>query len=244
MRWVIPPLLVALAAAAAPRDARARPEFARREEKACGFCHINPRGGGPRNQTGLLYARSEFRFPEAKGDLNSFGNPRQREAMVHARRMIDVQHIPAAVEELHRLARAVKEPAARKLVDDDLHALDVKGEEILGEARLLLRGKGREEGVQLLATLAAEYKGLAVHAKAAADLAELRQDPELRELVRKEEREAKARLLLLDAARQRADGDEAKARKTLEKVVAAHAGTRAAEDAAKELAPPKDGKAE
>lgn len=240
MRWTLPPLLLALAAAGGPREAAARPEFARREAKACGYCHINARGGGPRNQTGLRYAESEFRFPVAKGDLNSFANPRQREAMVHARRMVDVQHIPAAVEELGRLARAVKEEAARKLVAEELHALDVKGEEILGEARLLVRGKGREEGVELLAMLVAEYKGLEVHAKAAADLKELRREPELKELVKKEEREAKARLLLLDAARQRADGDEAKARATLEKVAGSFPGTRAAEDAAKELAPPKE----
>ena len=56
------PLLFAFAVilfTGSTRPAAARPEFARREMKACGYCHINPRGGGPRNARGLEYARND-----------------------------------------------------------------------------------------------------------------------------------------------------------------------------------------
>ena len=54
MRGLLPIGFLALALAIAKAPAvSARPEFARRESKACGYCHINPRGGGARNQTDL-----------------------------------------------------------------------------------------------------------------------------------------------------------------------------------------------
>ena len=52
-----------------PRPSYGKPEFARREGRACGYCHINPRGGGTRNQTGLLYARNELKFLARPGNL-------------------------------------------------------------------------------------------------------------------------------------------------------------------------------
>ena len=86
MRAALTLLLLALVA----QEADARPPFARREQKACGYCHINPRGGGARNQTGLLYARNEFSFPPRKGNLNTFTRAKDRAAMVRARKLMDV----------------------------------------------------------------------------------------------------------------------------------------------------------
>jgi hypothetical protein len=37
------------------RDARAFPTFAKKENKKCGFCHVNPSGGGKRNAAGNYY---------------------------------------------------------------------------------------------------------------------------------------------------------------------------------------------
>lgn len=36
--------------------ASARPEYADRERKDCVYCHLNPQGGGERNERGLYYA--------------------------------------------------------------------------------------------------------------------------------------------------------------------------------------------
>jgi hypothetical protein len=37
-------------------SASARPEYADRERKDCVYCHLDPRGGGERNERGLYYA--------------------------------------------------------------------------------------------------------------------------------------------------------------------------------------------
>jgi hypothetical protein len=236
MRSLLLPVLLGLALLVAPERAAARPEFARREGKACGFCHINPRGGGARNATGLLFARNEFKFPARKGDLKDFERERDRKSVIRARKLIDLQHIKAAVTELKRLSRSVKGEAARKAVLDALHDLDVKGTEILGQARRMLR-KPEEagEGVELLVVLDTEYRSLDVHAQAVEDLRELRRDKERREAIRREQREAKARLLYLDARVHRLDGKERKAQETFAKVLESYADTRSAKLARKEI---------
>ena len=38
------------------RPAHALPEYASRTEEACGACHVNPGGGGPRTMAGLMWS--------------------------------------------------------------------------------------------------------------------------------------------------------------------------------------------
>ena len=45
-------------------DTSARPEFAAQEDKECIFCHVDPAGGGPRNEVGQVYEDNYFEFPE------------------------------------------------------------------------------------------------------------------------------------------------------------------------------------
>jgi hypothetical protein len=49
--------LLALAAAS-----QAKPEYARKEKKQCGYCHTNPAGGGARNPRGVFYAMHNHTF--------------------------------------------------------------------------------------------------------------------------------------------------------------------------------------
>lgn len=59
--------LIASAVAAtgflAPRTAQARPIYAQRTGLACGQCHINPSGGGPRTAFGRAFAANGHRLP-------------------------------------------------------------------------------------------------------------------------------------------------------------------------------------
>ena len=239
---LIPAALLLVAGLVALEDgpAQARPEFARREMKACGFCHINPRGGGPRNRTGQEYARNNFAFPVKQGDLRDF-KAKDRAAMVEVRKMLDLQHIPAAITKLSRMRRSVKGDAAKQVVRKELHTLDVKGEEVLGRARLLMRKQKHKEAVELLCMLALEYKGLSINADAKAELKDLKRSPEHKQLVGKEENEAKARLLYLDAALHRSNGKLKQTEAVLLKVGVRYPGTRAAKQASEELKklPPK-----
>ncbi len=219
-------------------EAEARPEFARREAKACGYCHVNPRGGGPRNQTGILYARNEFSFPARVGDLRDFTRPQDRDSMVRVKRMLTVQHIPAAIKELSKMTKSVKGDAAKRAVESEIHGLDVKGWEMLGRARLLLRKKDPEEvheGIELLVILDQDYKGLTVKEEAAKDLQELRRDKDRWALVKKEKKEQKARRLLLDGLLKAEEGDDKKAQAIFAKILKSYPESRAAKSAKKRL---------
>jgi hypothetical protein len=44
--------------ALAPHQAKATPAYAAQTKKACGFCHVNPAGGGPRNATGTKFEQN------------------------------------------------------------------------------------------------------------------------------------------------------------------------------------------
>lgn len=217
------------------RPVAARPEFSRREAKACGYCHINPRGGGARNQRGLEYARNDFRFPPSSTDPGEV-RPADKDAFARVRKLLDIDHVPAAVKELRRLAKTgKKDDPARRLAEQRLHDLEVKGTEILGSARLLVRGARVDEGVELLVLLATAYKELEVGKEALADLRELRREASQKERLDREEREARARLQYLDALLLRADGRAEQAGKAFHAVVEGHEGTRAAKLAAAAL---------
>ncbi len=55
--WVAVGLVTCTALAAVGRSALPMPQYAARTGMACRSCHFDPNGGGPRNDTGFLYAR-------------------------------------------------------------------------------------------------------------------------------------------------------------------------------------------
>ena len=232
---VVLPLALAVVLAGAPEPAAARPEFARREGRACGYCHINPRGGGARNSRGLQYARNEFKFPPRKGDLTVFVREKDRNAMIHAQQMVNLDHIKVAIAEFKQLSKTAKGAAGKRVAQEQLHALDVRGNEVVGAARRLLRKSEADEAIELLVMIVTEYKGLDVHAMARTDLQELRREKEYRQVIKREENEAKARVLYLDGLRYKHEKQEARALKTFEAILKKYAGTRAAKGARKQI---------
>ena len=55
-------IIAAAALVAAPQKAQALPAYAAKEGKACGYCHVNPAGGGPRNAKGKQYEANGHKF--------------------------------------------------------------------------------------------------------------------------------------------------------------------------------------
>jgi mono/diheme cytochrome c family protein len=51
---------------AAPKSAHALPAYAQQTGKACGACHQNPAGGGPRNAYGEAFAANGHKLPGKK----------------------------------------------------------------------------------------------------------------------------------------------------------------------------------
>jgi hypothetical protein len=45
-----------------PRSASALPAYSQKEGKPCGYCHVNPAGGGPRNAKGKQYEANGHKF--------------------------------------------------------------------------------------------------------------------------------------------------------------------------------------
>jgi hypothetical protein len=51
---------------AVPKSAEALPAYAAATGKACGACHQNPAGGGPRNAFGEAFAANGHKLPAKK----------------------------------------------------------------------------------------------------------------------------------------------------------------------------------
>jgi len=60
-RYLVP-ILIAGCLALSAGASFARPEYARKENKMCGYCHVNPNGGGSRNPRGVFYAMHNHTF--------------------------------------------------------------------------------------------------------------------------------------------------------------------------------------
>ena len=55
-----------LVTVSAPKPAQALPAYAQQTGKACGACHKNPAGGGPRNAYGDAFAANGHKLPGKK----------------------------------------------------------------------------------------------------------------------------------------------------------------------------------
>lgn len=44
------------------QEANAFPPFSKKENKPCSFCHVNPKGGGPRTEAGNYYKAHNLSF--------------------------------------------------------------------------------------------------------------------------------------------------------------------------------------
>ena len=56
-------VILGLAVLAAPRTADALPSYTQQTGLACGACHVNPAGGGPRNAFGKAFAANGHKVP-------------------------------------------------------------------------------------------------------------------------------------------------------------------------------------
>ncbi|MBV6458792.1 MAG: hypothetical protein HONBIEJF_01930 [Fimbriimonadaceae bacterium] len=59
---VISSLVVGLIAGPLVMVSQAKPAFASKEKKACGYCHLRPSGGGARGFRGLYYRSNKLSF--------------------------------------------------------------------------------------------------------------------------------------------------------------------------------------
>jgi hypothetical protein len=64
MRLIVGTVLTLGGIALLAPASQAKPEYAMREKKACGYCHVNPAGGGARNPRGVYYKMHNLTFKD------------------------------------------------------------------------------------------------------------------------------------------------------------------------------------
>ena len=57
-------LLAGAVVTVTPRQAQALPKYAAQTHLACGSCHVNPAGGGPRTKFGKAFAHNHHKLPK------------------------------------------------------------------------------------------------------------------------------------------------------------------------------------
>jgi hypothetical protein len=227
-RWVVPlPLAgfwgVALALSAS--TASAKPEFSRREGKACAYCHVNARGGGDRNAKGMEYERNGFKFPDAKkgyGEDDLFATPANGTAFYYVREAIELGHYADALARLKVLQGKEKKGAAAQRILNTYGQVDQRGRDLVKAARDAVANGQVKEAAEALARVEVAFRGR----EPAKDVPKVR--AELLKLPGGKEAEAAAkaaepqRVQWLTALMEEVQGDVPGAKKLLEDLLAKH----------------------
>jgi hypothetical protein len=237
-----------LLAAAPPPAAEARPEYSRREGKACAFCHVNPRGGGDRNAVGMEYEKNGFKFPGAPkgyGEDDAFTTQANGTAFYFVREAIELGHYGDALRRLKLVQgkEKPKGPGAQKILNAYAQ-VDGRGRDLAKVARDALANGQVREAAENLARLENDFRGR----EPAKEVGKLR--TELLKLPGGKEADAAAkashpqRLQWLDAQMKEVEGDVEGAKRMLGDLLAKHPGgpyAAQAKEKLEALSAPPDG---
>ena len=102
---------VGLAAAVPSEPATAQQEYAKKEGKDCGFCHVNAKGAGPRNDKGQEYEANGHRF-----GVQSWSSDALRKQYLRASSALSATWYGEAGRILDGLAKDEKLPGGTALV--------------------------------------------------------------------------------------------------------------------------------
>ena len=148
-----------LAGAPVP-TAHAKPEFAKKEGKACGFCHVNPKGGGALAAKGAEYKQGGFKFAvQGFGEDSAFTTEAAGKAFALVRKAIDVGHFSDALRRIGELrSKEKKGPGAQLLLNTETQ-VDNRGRDLLRVAKDAIQGGKVPEAAEALARVEAEFRG-------------------------------------------------------------------------------------
>ena len=141
----------------------AKPEFAKKEGKDCAFCHVNPRGGGPRNDKGNEYQKNGFKFPVEKkgyGEDGAFSTESAGKAFARVRDAIGLTFWSDALRRIAEIKP--KEKKGTKGADLLLNtetSIDARGKDLVVVAKDAVQGGKVAEAAEALARLETEFKG-------------------------------------------------------------------------------------
>lgn len=222
------PAAVVLVAAIAgmPRGAQARPEYARKEGKACAFCHVDGRGGGARNPKGMEYEKNGFTFPGAPkgyGEDEAFSTPANGTAFYFVREAIDLGHYGDALRRLKLLQpkEKAKGPAAQRILNAYAQ-IDGRGRDLAKVARDAIANGQVKEAAEHVARLEVEFRGREPGKEVARLRAEVAKLPGGKEADAAAKAAQPQRLQWLDAQMKEVEGDPEGAKRLLADLLAKH----------------------
>ncbi|MFO0933495.1 MAG: hypothetical protein U1E39_12400 [Planctomycetota bacterium] len=232
--------VVSVAVAPLP-TADAKPAFSQKEGKPCGYCHTNPRGGGPRNEKGNEYQRNGFKFATAPagkgyGEDEAFKSQGNADRYEFARAALQNEHFADAFRRIAelKLKEDKKGTGYQKAVN--LEAIvEGKGRDLIRAAKEAIEGGKAADAADALARVELEFKGREPAKDVAARRADLLKLPGGKEADAKARIDAPQRVRLLDARMKEVEGDVAAAQKILEDMLAKWPEGRFATDAKTKL---------
>jgi hypothetical protein len=225
----VPAVVVASSLSGPAPTADARPVYSTREKKPCGFCHTNPRGGGPRTEKGAEYEKNGMKFPGGPGGPTTFGedgafkSEANGNQFAFARAAFAEEHWSDALRRIADLKgkEPKKGPGYQKVINLEA-SVDQRGRDLVTLAKQSIEAGKVAEAAEALARVESEFRGR----EPAKDVAKWR--GELAKLPGGKEADAKARadqpqrLKLLDAQMKSIEGDTATAKRILEDLIAKH----------------------
>jgi hypothetical protein len=206
--------------------AEAKPEYARKEGKACSFCHVNARGGGDRNAKGMEYERNGLKFPGAPtgyGEDDAFSSAANGTSFYYVREAIDLGHYSDALRRLKAVQgrEKPKGPAAQKILNAYAQ-LDGRGRDLLKVARDAVANGQLKEAAEALARVENDFRGREPAKEVAKVRAEVLKLPGGKEADAAAKAIQPQRLLWLDALMKQVEGETEAAKRLLSDLLAKH----------------------
>lgn len=242
---LLAPVLAVLAvvgvSTARPPSAEARPEYSRKEGKACQYCHVNPRGGGARNPRGQEYEKNGFTFrsaagaPKGYGEDDAFSTEANGRAFYFVREAMALQHWGDALRRLADLQRKEPKGPGAQLVLNTIAQVDNRGRDLVRGAKEAIQAGRAADAAEALVRLEGEFKGREPAKEAARIRAELQRLPGAKEAIAAAAAVQAQRIAFRDALMKDVEGDTAGARAALEAFVARHPDGPFAKDARAKL---------
>lgn len=203
--------------------AHAKPEFAKKEGKACGFCHMNPKGGGALAAKGLEYKQNGLKFPVVGfGEDAAFTTEAAGKAFALVRKAIDVGHFADALRRIGEIrAKEKKGPGAQLLLNTETQ-LDNRGRDLLRVAKDAIQGGKVPEAAEALARVETEFRGREAGREAGKVRADFAKLPGAKEADAAAKAVQAQRMQWFDAQMREAEGKVPEALKLLTDLVGKH----------------------
>jgi tetratricopeptide (TPR) repeat protein len=210
-------VVAALAIVVSPSDALATREYAKAEGKECAYCHLNPKGGGPRNDRGREYEANGHEF-----GVKSWTSDVTERKYLRASSAIVAQWYAEAGRLLDELAKEETAAGGLALVGAARDRFKMFPRAWLGAAKKLLAGgpAGVPNAAAFLAKTESQFGRASEGKEATKRLDELAKDDATKADAERARAVEKARVRVLEGTTEFLLGNAARARELLEKALA------------------------